>query len=87
MKKFPKYLPELIAQSALEKMTDPNFIKTLSSFTSFKLSDLFESEIWESFDPVARRLAGKKFKKYINNQPYIKFVEIDITNHSTYKLN
>lgn len=84
MKRNNDNISNSIVQSAIKKISDPRFIKTLPP--CFKLSNLFESKRWKNIDPVARRLAGKKFKNYINNQPNIKFVKIDTANHSIYKL-
>ena len=52
----------------------------------FELKDLFTKNTWEKFPVGARILAGKIFRKYINNQSNIDFVKTSATNHSIYKL-
>lgn len=76
---------DLIAEKIASKAINLATSGKLSG--EFKIKDLFDKKTWESFPVEARRLAGKKFKKYINNQPNIGFAKTNTANHSIYKPN
>ena len=52
----------------------------------FELKDLFTKESWEKNSVEVRGLAGKKFKRYVNNHPDIEFVKTNTANHAIYRL-
>ena len=55
--------------------------------SDFKLKNLFDTEEWSAFDPVERRVAGKKFKKGMARLDESASRGSDTANHQHYELS